>query len=133
MENRPHLKSAQAIRLFCFAAFGALFVGNVVAIFGVQYTDVPGQAWLAGAGGVFLAVFAVSLYVAEEDAVTAFGRWQTGSLVLLAITVVGFATGAIAGQVGPAFGVLGLVLGGVAVFLTYSYVAYGRGTPARPN
>jgi hypothetical protein len=81
-------------------------------------------------GALFLVVRSVPLFAVEYEPLTVFGRWQTGSLVLLASTVVGFATGTVAAQFGTAFGFVGLVLGAVGAFLAYSYLQYGRRKPA---
>lgn len=123
-------KAAQGIRLACFAIVGAGVVGTLVATVGSTLTEIPAQTLGISAQGLFLVALAVSLYLAEESALTAFGRWQTGTLVLLAITVVAFATGTVAGQLGTTFGLIGLALGAVGAFLAYSYLQYGRRKPA---
>jgi hypothetical protein len=41
--------------------------------------------WGVGASSLFLVVLAVSLVRANDDVLSTFGRWQTGSLVLLAM------------------------------------------------
>lgn len=65
--------------------------------------------------------------MSEQTAAELFKEWQTGALLLLASTLVGFIIASFGGSaVGAHTALVGLLGGTMLAFLTFSNLFYGR-------